>query len=67
LPVKTTGTLPDIYKLMTPFLKAGKTYAIPYTLFSNPQVTARMAAGTIGTITGAVGVSKVLKSMDSAW
>jgi raffinose/stachyose/melibiose transport system substrate-binding protein len=67
LPVKTTGTLPDNYKLMTPFLKAGKTYAIPYTLFSNPQVTARMAAGTIGTMTGAAGISKVLKSMDSAW
>jgi raffinose/stachyose/melibiose transport system substrate-binding protein len=67
LPVKTTGTLPDNYKLMTPFLKAGKTYPIPYTLFSNPEVTARMAAGTIGTMSGQVGVSKVLKSMDSAW
>lgn len=67
LNVKDTGTIPDQYKLMLPFLKAGKTYPIPYTLFSNPEVTARMAAGTIGTMTGQAGISKVLKAMDSAW
>ena len=67
LPYKAGDTVPANFKLMLPFLKANKTYAIPYTLFSNPQVTAKMAAGTIGTMTGAVGISKVLKSMDSAW
>ena len=67
LSVKGGETLPDNYKLIAPFVKAGKTYPIPYTLFSNPEVTARMAAGTIGTMSGAVGISKVLKAMDSAW
>ncbi len=67
LSVKGGEALPDHYKLMAPFLKAGKTYPIPYTLFSNAQVTARMAAGTIGTMTGQAGISKVLKAMDSAW
>ena len=67
LSVKGGEALPDNYKLLAPLVKAGKTYPIPYTLFSNPEVTARMAAGTIGTMTGAVGISKVLKAMDSAW
>jgi raffinose/stachyose/melibiose transport system substrate-binding protein len=67
LSVKGGETLGDNYKLMVPFLKAGKTYPIPYTLFSNSQVTARMAAGTIGTMSGQAGISKVLKAMDSAW
>lgn len=67
LSVKGGEALPDNYQLLAPLVKAGKTYPIPYTLFSNPEVTARMAAGTIGTMTGAVGISKVLKAMDSAW
>lgn len=67
LSVKGGETLGDNYKLLVPFLKAGKTYTIPYTLFSNAQVTARMAAGTIGTMSGQAGISKVLKAMDSAW
>lgn len=67
LSVKGGEAMPDNYKLLAPLVKAGKTYPIPYTLFTSPEVTARMAAGTIGTMSGAVGISKVLKSMDSAW
>lgn len=67
LSVKGGDVFPAHYSLVGPLLKAGKTAPIPYTLFTNSQVTARMAAGTIGTMTGQAGISKVLKAMDSAW
>lgn len=67
LSVKQTGELPPNYGLVAPFLKAGKTVGISYLTFSNAEVTHRMAAGTIGTMSGQAGISKVLKSMDSAW
>jgi raffinose/stachyose/melibiose transport system substrate-binding protein len=67
LPYKGSKTIPTQYSLIYPFVKSGKTYTIPYTLFSNPAVTAQMAKGTVGILTGQTTVSKVLRAMDSAW
>ncbi|MEY4499863.1 MAG: hypothetical protein RL319_851 [Actinomycetota bacterium] len=67
LPYKAAATYPENYKMMVPFLKSNKTYPIPYTLFNGPAVTSKMAAGTIGVMTGQTTIAKVLKSMDSAW
>jgi len=67
LSVKETGSTPEYYKMLIPFLKAGKTYAIPYNSFSNVSVTDRMAKGAIGILTKQTTISRVLRSMDAAW